>query len=598
MDDARRPHPTVSSWQDYPDLAQSSLKTKNGVLVFPKPEISYEVITRENAMKLVQAVKDFSDAIVVDLGTDHRMPHYEAFIKAADTAFLVVDCDEKALVRLKSFIHNNAINPQNGWILAINSRERNATYSTKEFVRIAKGLNNVTKVIEIPFFKEIEKQFPKTFPPSSSVAKEIFNILQGGSVKKSILTDGIKYLKNNMSCISNSNEEEEISNQSFEVLINGELINYCSLKEINNIEDSIEAIFLPTDFSNIYEVIKELRRKTALQKVAIVTIGNYDSKLIESGADECFQKISPEVLKIVKTKAQKLRGLWHKANIDELTGCYQRNFMDECFNHAIQNHKEKGEPFSVNIFDLNDFKNINDTHGHNAGDLVLKAFGQHLCTTCRDIDIPIRSGGDEFILILPNETLETAKIVAERIRSSWQGVFTSPSGRFTATFSVGISQAGADGVTQEQLLNAADRRMYQDKQKFKSNVICKYKKITTNSLMVTTNLVEIDQLIQNNKKPLVVIDADKGQLINTLDINPNTAWQHDWRIGLAATPAKIGKKTELYSIPPDETDIEWEERDLRVLKEIVLQAIKAKKKVVIVADKLYPEISERLSSIS
>ena len=72
-----------------------------------------------------------------------------------------------------------------------------------------------------------------------------------------------------------------------------------------------------------------------MQKVAIVTIGNYDSKLIESGADECFQKISPEVLKIVKTKAQKLRGLWHKANIDELTGCYQRNVMDVCFNHAV-----------------------------------------------------------------------------------------------------------------------------------------------------------------------------------------------------------------------------------------------------------------------
>ncbi len=102
-------------------------------------------------------------------------------------------------------------------------------------------------------------------------------------------------------------------------------------------------------------------------------------------------------------------------------------------------------------------------------------------------------------------------------------------------------------------------------------------------LTEATSNEQILNLIRKNKKALVIIDAEKGSLANMIGIDPSTQWQHDWRIGLAAAPVKVNRKTELYTIPYEREDIEWEERDFRALKDIVNAAVSQKKKVIILA---------------
>lgn len=117
------------------------------------------------------------------------------------------------------------------------------------------------------------------------------------------------------------------------------------------------------------------------------------------------------------------------------------------------------------------------------------------------------------------------------------------------------------------------------------------KSLPEQNVIITTGdkLTETVQQIKKSKSPVVVIDADTGRLANMLGIDHNTSWKHDWRIGLAATPAKVDKKTEVFTLPEADDNILWEDRDFRALKEVVEAAVKKNKKVFIIASNdLYP----------
>lgn len=254
-------------------------------------------------------------------------------------------------------------------------------------------------------------------------------------------------------------DNESVIQGSYQIgILQGEKIKeFISLETASDILkfEEVDAVFIKTEIAEIEYTVQNLRR---MVNCPVVIIGECSAKVIEAGADECYQSLNAEVIKIVRAKAEKVKRLWQKANIDELTGCFQRNFMDSCFNLALQRFKEKGELFSVISFDLNDFKQINDTYGHNTGDKVLRVFGQHLKSNCRRFDIPIRNGGDEFILVLPDTGIKEATEISQRIQKSWNN---------KCTFSMGCAQVSRDGTTQEELLASADRLMYQHKRQSK-----------------------------------------------------------------------------------------------------------------------------------
>jgi diguanylate cyclase (GGDEF)-like protein len=145
-------------------------------------------------------------------------------------------------------------------------------------------------------------------------------------------------------------------------------------------------------------------------------------------------------------------------NTDSLTFLANRRFFIDLLEKAMAFAKRHAQPLSVIMADLDKFKSINDTYGHQVGDQVLAAFGQVMQASIRQEDLAARFGGEEFILMLPGTTLENATILAERLRESLENLTFSPlKTRVTASF--GAAQYRPDD-TFETLVNRADEAMY------------------------------------------------------------------------------------------------------------------------------------------
>ncbi len=155
--------------------------------------------------------------------------------------------------------------------------------------------------------------------------------------------------------------------------------------------------------------------------------------------------------------SQILRNL---AMVDSLTGLYNRRFAEQRLSAEVARSSRKPHPLCVLLLDLNEFKQINDTHGHPAGDLVLHEFANRLNKAIRGSDLAVRMGGDEFMVILPDCHAEQLQSVLARLDSlsvNWQGV-TIP-----IRYSAGWKEYEA-GETPEQMLAAADQTLYANKQ--------------------------------------------------------------------------------------------------------------------------------------
>jgi diguanylate cyclase (GGDEF)-like protein len=147
------------------------------------------------------------------------------------------------------------------------------------------------------------------------------------------------------------------------------------------------------------------------------------------------------------------------AMVDPLTGLYNRRFAEQRLAAEVARSERKGHPLSVLTLDLNNFKQINDTYGHPAGDHVLLEFATRLNSVVRGSDLAVRFGGDEFLVLLPECTLEQLQLVLVRLGSlevNWQGQ------KIPVTFSAGWKQYEM-GERPEQLLARADESLYATK---------------------------------------------------------------------------------------------------------------------------------------
>jgi diguanylate cyclase (GGDEF)-like protein len=171
------------------------------------------------------------------------------------------------------------------------------------------------------------------------------------------------------------------------------------------------------------------------------------------------------VVFLIETTAQVelMDRLKELATIDDLTGTFLRRHFLELFRKEISRAKRYGRPVSVLILDLDHFKQINDTFGHEAGDAVLKASAGALRKALRSADLLCRHGGEEFAILLPETPLDQAVLVAERLRRTIRdNPIRFPDGtevRITASIgAAGLKEFG--GVNPEDLLRAADAAMY------------------------------------------------------------------------------------------------------------------------------------------
>jgi two-component system cell cycle response regulator len=132
-----------------------------------------------------------------------------------------------------------------------------------------------------------------------------------------------------------------------------------------------------------------------------------------------------------------------------------------------------GKPVCVLLFDIDHFKGINDTYGHDAGDDVLRDFSARLRRGVRGIDLLARYGGEEFVLVMPETDAAFAASVAERLRSDVDKVpFTSRSGAtFPVTVSIGIAEWQGPSDTPEALVKKADDALYAAKRAGRNRVV-------------------------------------------------------------------------------------------------------------------------------
>ena len=135
--------------------------------------------------------------------------------------------------------------------------------------------------------------------------------------------------------------------------------------------------------------------------------------------------------------------------------------------------KRNGAPFSLLSLDLDHFKAINDSYGHQAGDQVLQRFVNKCLDAIRPYDGVARVGGEEFMVLLPQAALDTAQSIGERIRAAIAGApFEAGIGKpIEVTVSVGASEFGRDGETIDAILRKADERLYRAKHQGRNRVV-------------------------------------------------------------------------------------------------------------------------------
>lgn len=153
------------------------------------------------------------------------------------------------------------------------------------------------------------------------------------------------------------------------------------------------------------------------------------------------------------------------ATQDVLTGLFNRRYLDDYFKIELARFKRELEPIAIIMLDIDFFKKFNDQFGHEVGDEILKKLGRYLKNSVRGSDFACRFGGEEFILVLPGSDLHIARERAEKIREGVKHLsiakenITIPG----ITVSIGIAVFPKQGTTQEDIINAADKALYQAK---------------------------------------------------------------------------------------------------------------------------------------
>ncbi len=151
------------------------------------------------------------------------------------------------------------------------------------------------------------------------------------------------------------------------------------------------------------------------------------------------------------------------ANFDPLTGLPNRIQMDDHLNYTLNLTKRKEGTFTLMFLDLDHFKNINDTLGHNLGDHLIIHLAKRLTQALRDEDTVSRMGGDEFVLLLPDTNAKGAAQVAQKLLASISEIFTINEHSLAVTASIGIAIYPSDGTNIETLSKNADTAMYRAK---------------------------------------------------------------------------------------------------------------------------------------
>jgi two-component system, cell cycle response regulator len=178
---------------------------------------------------------------------------------------------------------------------------------------------------------------------------------------------------------------------------------------------------------------------------------------------------------LTKELEQKNKTLDNLANIDGLTGLYNHRYFQNVLDQEINRAMRHNSTLSILMIDIDHFKKVNDTYGHQVGDFVLSEFSKTIQQNIRQYDILARYGGEEFVVLLPESNAEDALIVAEKLRAIIeQTPFQDSREKYHVTASFGLASstpAIEDDFSKNGLINQADQALYEAKEKGRNRVV-------------------------------------------------------------------------------------------------------------------------------
>jgi two-component system, cell cycle response regulator len=258
-------------------------------------------------------------------------------------------------------------------------------------------------------------------------------------------------------------------------------------------ENGYELIIVNLDFDNFdgLRLCSQLRSLERTRQVPILIIVDPDDherllRALDMGVNDYLLRPvdKQELLARVNTQIKRWRYTEQlRSNVkqsiemavtDALTGLYNRRFMEKQLSALTLNAANRGKPLSLLVVDVDYFKSINDNHGHDVGDRVLQELAARLREGLRNLDLPCRTGGEEFIVVLPDTDKTVALRVGERVRKLIGGKpfnAGAKSGPLTITVSIGVASFEAAEDTMESLLKQGDEALYQAKREGRNRVI-------------------------------------------------------------------------------------------------------------------------------
>jgi two-component system, cell cycle response regulator len=159
---------------------------------------------------------------------------------------------------------------------------------------------------------------------------------------------------------------------------------------------------------------------------------------------------------------------------DALTGLHNRRYMESHLSTLVEQAASRGKPLTVLVLDIDYFKSVNDTHGHDAGDEVLREFSQRLKKSIRGIDLACRYGGEEFVVVMPETDMAVATMVAERLRrriASEPFPISQGANAVEVTISIGLAARHSASDNAANILKRADQALYRAKRDGRNRVV-------------------------------------------------------------------------------------------------------------------------------
>ena len=251
-----------------------------------------------------------------------------------------------------------------------------------------------------------------------------------------------------------------------------------------------------------YEVVKQIKENVSTQSTQIIVVTSLqdiESKIkgFEFGVDDYlvkpvnFNEFRARVNSLIKKKAYYDRLVANfevavqSAITDRLTGAYNNGYFQHYLKNELKRAKRHAYPVSLLMLDIDDFKLVNDRHGHLAGDKLLKEIAEKLRQQIREIDFLARFGGDEYAIILPYTQREDAAAIAERTRALFENCAVAVNDHISLSISMSIGVADfAPGVdTAQDVIQKADKALYAAKFAGKNKVVSAAEGSSIDSLM-------------------------------------------------------------------------------------------------------------------